>query len=537
METKVEPSLLPENLPDWAPGAVYQIVVPSFMDSNGDGWGDLPGIISRLDYLQWLGASALWLSPIYSSPLLDMGYDVSNYTDVNPRFGTLADFDRLLEEAHRRDLHIVLDFVPNHTSDRHPWFQSSKSSRNDPRRDWYIWRNSAPGGGPPNNWNNQYEQSDWTWDEATGQYYMHSFMPEQPDLNWANGELRAAMGHVLRFWLDRGVDGFRIDAMVHLYKDPLFRDNPPTEDSELSQWPDCELLPAFSQDVGGLQEIVREICGVVREYPGTILIGENHLPPERLPMYYCSGLTHPANSQLLDLKWDALQVRRMIDRYEGFLTPKYWPNWILGSHDNERVASALGLQRARVAAMMQLTLRGTPIMYYGEEIGMHNVDIPDEEMRDQLARRLPGKRRGRDYQRTPMQWSSKANAGFTTGEPWLPVAADYEAINVDRQRDEPRSMLNLYRKLLMLRISYAALRTGRYLPGILDERALVYVREGEGERILVVLNFTGSSMRIRPRVGGGRLLASSYLDQSAQKIGPELTLRANEGVMIQVEAG
>jgi alpha-glucosidase len=187
--------------------------------------------------------------------------------------------------------------------------------------------------------------------------------------------------------------------------------------------------------------------------------------------------------------------------------------------------------------MMQLTLRGTPIMYYGEEIGMHNVDIPDEEMRDQLARRLPGKRRGRDYQRTPMQWSSKANAGFTTGEPWLPVAADYEAINVDRQRDEPRSMLNLYRKLLMLRISYAALRTGGYLPGILDERALVYVREGEGERILVVLNFTGSSMRIRPRVGGGRLLASSYLDQSAQKIGPELTLRANEGVMIQVEAG
>jgi alpha-glucosidase len=528
-------SLLPPQIPDWAPGAVYQIVMPSYMDSNGDGWGDLPGLISRLDYLQWLGVSALWLSPIYPSPLLDMGYDVADYTDVNPRFGTLADFDRLLEEAHRRDIRILLDFVPNHTSHEHPWFQESKRSRDNPRRDWYLWRDPAPDGGPPNNWTNQFEQSDWTLDEATSQYYMHSFMPEQPDLNWWNPEVRAAMFDVLRFWLKRGVDGFRIDAMVHLYKDPLLRDNPPAEDSSPEQWPAWNMLPAFSQDVGGLQEIVRELCRVVGEFPGRILIGENHLPPERLPLYYCSGLTHPSNSQLLDLEWDAIHVRRMIDRYEGFLTADQWPNWILGSHDNQRVAGNLGLERTRVAALMQLTLRGTPIMYYGEEIGMHNAAIPPELERDQLALRMPGRGRGRDFQRTPMQWSSEANAGFTRGKPWLPVADDYVHTNVERQRDDAPSMLNLYRRLLALRKQYKALQVGRYIPDVLDKRALVYVRQAGAERMLVMLNFTDKPIEITPRAAGGRLLISSHLDREGGRVGSTLSLRANEGVAIELE--
>ncbi len=528
-------SLLPSHIPDWASGAVYQIVVPSYMDSNGDGWGDLPGLISRLDYLQWLGVSALWLSPIYPSPLLDMGYDVADYTDVNPRFGTLADIDRLLEEAHRRDIHILLDFVPNHTSHEHPWFKESKACRDNPRRDWYLWRDPAPDGGPPNNWTNQFEQSDWTLDEATGQYYMHSFMPEQPDLNWWNPEVRATMFDVLRFWLKRGVDGFRIDAMVHLYKDPLLRDNPPAEDSSPEKWPAWNMLPAFSQDVGGLQEIVRELCGVVSEYPERIFIGENHLPPERLPLYYCSGLTHPSNSQLLDLEWDAIHVRRMIDRYEGFLTADQWPNWILGSHDNQRVAGHLGLERARVAAMMQLTLRGTPIMYYGEEIGMHNADIQPDLERDQLALRMPGRGRGRDFQRTPMQWSGEANAGFTHGKPWLPVADDFEHTNVEQQRDDPRRILNLYRRLLALRKEHDALRIGRYIPDVLDKRALVYVRQADAERVLVVLNFTEKPIEITPRAGGGRLLISSYLDREGDYVGAKLSLRANEGVAIELD--
>jgi alpha-glucosidase len=522
---------LPPHVPEWASGAVYQIVVPSFLDTNDDGLGDLQGVIDRLDYLKWLGVSSLWLTPFFASPMLDMGYDISDYLEVNPRMGTLADFDELITEAHHRDLHVLLDFVPNHTSDQHPWFQASRSSRTDLRRDWYLWRDPAPGGGPPNNWTNQYEQSDWTFDAGSGQYYMHSFTPEQPDLNWANPELRLAMYEVLEFWLDRGVDGFRIDAMVHLFKDPLLRDNPATEDSSADEWPAWSMLPAFTQDCGGLLEIVQQICQVVREYPGRILIGENHLPPERLPLYYSSGLTHPANSQLLELDWDPLKIQRMVARYEGFLTPHYWPNWILGSHDNARIAGSLGQERAQVAAMLQLTLRGTPIVYYGEELGMHNVEIPDELARDQLALRLPGKGRGRDTQRTPMQWTSGPNAGFTAGEPWLPVANDYEQFNVEVERSDAGSMLNLYKRLLRLRAENEAIRFGHYLPDYADERVLSFVRATNRQRMLVALNFTDQPVEFQPKAGVGWVVASTHLEP-AERHKARVTLRPNEGHVI-----
>jgi alpha-glucosidase len=534
MSQPADTPLLPPHVPEWATGAVYQIVVPSYLDTNGDGLGDLRGIINRLDYLKWLGVSAIWLSPIYPSPMLDLGYDVADYLDVNPRLGTLAEFDELVVEAHRRDVHVVLDFVPNHTSDRHPWFQASRSSRTDLRRGWYLWRDPAPGGGPPNNWTNQYQQSDWTWDEATGQYYMHSFMPEQPDLNWWSPEVRAAMAEVLRFWLDRGVDGFRIDAMVHMYKDPRLRDNPAAEDSSADLWPAWNMLPAFSQDVGGLQEIIQGLCHVVREYPGRILIGENHLPPERLALYYCSGLSHPANSQLLELDWDPLKIQRMIARYEGFLTADQWPNWLLGSHDNMRVAGHLGEQRARVAAMLQLTLRGTPIMYYGEELGMHNVDIPPERERDQLAIRLPGQGYGRDVQRTPMQWSAAPQAGFTTGEPWLPLADDFQRINVETQRADASSMLNLYQRLLARRAASKALRFGHYTPDFADKHVLSYVRETKDERLLIALNFTAEPVEFQAKVGAGRILLSSYAAAPADQRNGLIALRAYEGQIISV---
>jgi alpha-glucosidase len=522
---------LPPHVPEWAAGAVYQIVVPSFLDSNDDGLGDIRGVIQSLDYLKWLGVSSIWLSPIYSSPLLDLGYDVSDYLDVNPRFGTLAEFDELISEAHHRDIHVLLDFVPNHTSDQHPWFQASRSSRSDLRRDWYLWRDPAPGGGPPNNWTNQYDQSDWAFDAATGQYYMHSFMPEQPDLNWQNPELRLAMSEVLQFWLDRGVDGFRIDAMVHLYKDPLFRDNPAAEGSSVETWPQWEMLPAFTQDCGGLQEIVQHICQVVREYPGRILIGENHLPPERLPLYYCSGLSHPANSQLLELDWDPLKIQRMVARYEGFLAPHYWPNWILGSHDNQRIAGHLGPERARAVAMLHLTLRGTPIMYYGEEIGMHNVEIPQGRARDQLALRLRGKERGRDAQRTPMQWSTMPNAGFTTGEPWLPVAGDFPQRNVEVEKADPRSLLHLYKRLLTLRAENEAIRFGHYTPDYADQRVLSYVRGTNRERLLIALNFSDQAVTFRPKSGAGRILVSTCAD-SPVNLDDAVSLRPHEGQVI-----
>ena len=529
MSEAADITLLPPHVPEWAAGAVYQIVVPSYLDTNGDGLGDLRGVIDRLDYLQWLGVNAIWLSPIYPSPMLDLGYDVADYLDIDPRLGTLAEFDELVTEAHRRDLHVLLDFVPNHTSDQHPWFQSSRSSRDDLRRDWYLWRDPAPGGGPPNNWTNQYEQSDWTWDEATGQFYMHSFMPEQPDLNWWNPEVRAAMGEVLRFWLDRGVDGFRIEAMVHLYKDPRLRDNPAAEGSHADEWPAWDMVPVFTQDLGGLQQIIHELCQVVREYPGRILIGENHLPPERLSMYYCAGLTHPANSQLLELDWDPLNIQRMIARYEGFLTADHWPNWMLGSHDNMRVGGHLGPERARVAAMLQLTLRGTAIMYYGEELGKHNVDIPPERERDQLALRLPGKGRGRDGQRTPMPWSPARHAGFTSGEPWLPLADDYETGNVESQRAEPTSMLNLYQRLLAIKADSKALRFGHYTPDFADERVLTYVRETADERVRIALNFTNKLVEITPKAGAGRVLLSTHADLKASDDGKSITLHPFEG--------
>jgi alpha-glucosidase len=534
MSPAVESSQLPSHLPGWAAGAVYQIVVPSYLDTNGDGMGDLRGVIERLDYLKWLGVDCIWLSPIYPSPMLDLGYDVADYIDVNPKFGMLAEFDELLAEAHRRELHVVLDFVPNHTSDEHPWFRESRSSRTNPRRDWYLWRDPAPGGGPPNNWTNQYEQSDWTWDNATSQYYMHSFMPEQPDLNWWNPEVRTAMWKVLRFWLDRGVDGFRIDAMVHLYKDRRLRDNPAAEDSSADRWPAWNMLPAFSQDVGGLQDILRELCEVVRQYPGRILIGENHLPPERLPLYYCTGLSHPANSQLLELDWKSLKVQRMIAYYEGILTADQWPNWILGSHDNTRIAGHLGHERARVAAMLHLTLRGTPIIYYGEELGMHNIELSPHEERDQLALRLPGKGRGRDPQRTPMQWSEEPNAGFTTGEPWLPVADDYRQVNVETQRADSSSMLNLYQRLMALRRENRALQVGHYTPDFADEHVLCYVRETEDERMLIALNFTAEPLEFQTKVGGGRVLLSTLADSPANQSRNQIRLRANEGQIISL---
>lgn len=537
MDASLPSPLVPSHIPAWATGAVYQLLVPSYQDSDGDGMGDLPGLISRLDYLQWLGVQALWLSPIYPSPLLDMGYDVADYLDVNPRFGTLGDFDRLIREAERRDLHVLLDFVPNHTSHAHPWFRESRSSRNSPKRDWYIWHDGAPGGGPPNNWTQQYEISDWAWDDVTRQYYMHSFTPEQPDLNYQNREVRTAMKEVLRFWLDRGVAGFRIDAMVHLYKDRLLRDNPPAEGSSIDEWPAWNMLPAYTQDCGGVQEILQDLLSVVGQYRGRILIGENHLPSDRLQAYYRSGVTLPANAQLLDLEWEPIHIRRGIDRYEGYLTPADWPNWHLGTHDNERVASHLGVERARVAAMMQLTLRGTAIIYYGEEIGMHNVDVPPDKEVDVLAKRLPGRGMGRDRQRTPMQWSSGRHADFTRGEPWLPLPDDYAVINVERQREDRSSMLTLYRRLLHLRRENDALRVGHYIPDVIDNRALAYQRDCGTSRVLVALNFTDATIQLEPRASGGRILLSTHLDREGVAVDSTLQLRANEGVVVELSCG
>nr|PZN31071.1 MAG: alpha-amylase [Chloroflexota bacterium] len=371
----------------WQRGVIYQIYPRSFQDSNGDGVGDLRGILQRLDYLAWLGVDAIWLSPIYPSPMADFGYDVADYCDIHPLFGNLEDFDRLVAEAHARGLKVILDYVPNHTSSQHPWFLESRSSRESPKRDWYIWRDPAPDGGPPNNWLAFFGGPAWTWDEATGQYYLHSFLPEQPDLNWRNPEVQRAMLDALRFWLDRGVDGFRVDVIWLMIKDDQFRDNPPNPDYRPDQPPIASLLPVYNADRPEVLDIIRMMRRTLDAYDERMMVGEIYLPIDRLMAYYGQngdGCHLPFNFQLILLPWQAEKIKAAVDSYEQALPPGGWPNWVLGNHDQPRVATRAGQSQVGVAAMLLLTLRGTPTIYYGDEIGMHNVDIPPEQFQDCL---------------------------------------------------------------------------------------------------------------------------------------------------------
>ena len=368
----------------WKQGGIYQLVVPSFQDSNGDGVGDLPGIIERLDYLQWLGVRGIWLSPFYPSPLKDMGYDVMDYKDVHPRYGTLDDFDRLVDEAHRRDLNIVLDWVANHTSDQHPWFQESRSSRDNPKRDWYLWHDPKPDGSPPNNWISIFGGSVWQWDETTEQYYMHTFLPSQVDLNWRHPDVQREMLDVLRFWLDRGVDGFRIDATSLMVKDAQFRDNPPNPDYRPEHdLPDTQLLPKHTRNQPLVHEILAKCRQVVASYgEDRLLAGELYLRPEELIPYYGSHerpeLHLPFNLLLPWSPWTKEGLSELIGRYEQHVPADGWSTWTVNTHDCARFASRVSREQSRVAAMLLYTLPGTPTHYYGEELGMAGQEIPAE---------------------------------------------------------------------------------------------------------------------------------------------------------------
>jgi alpha-glucosidase len=522
----------------WQRGIIYQVYPRSFQDSNGDGVGDLPGVISRLDYLQWLGVDAVWLSPIYPSPMADFGYDISDYTDIHPLFGTLSDFDRLVAEAHRRGLKVVLDFVPNHTSDRHPWFVESRSARDAAKRNWYIWRNPGKGGGPPNNWLSNFGGSAWELDPGTGQYYYHAFLKEQPDLNWRNPEVRHAMHDVLRFWLDRGVDGFRVDVIWHIVKDDQFRDNPRNPSYRPGQTPHAELLTTYTADRPEVHDIIAEMRRVLDGYEGRMLVGEIYLPLERLVAYYGeggSGVHMPFNFQLISLPWNARAIAEAVRSYEASLPAYGWPNWVLGNHDNPRIASRVGRAQARVAAMLLLTLRGTPTLYYGDEIGMHDVALLPEQVRDPFEKNVPGLGLGRDPERTPMQWDGGPNAGFTTGTPWLPVAGDAGFANVASQRDNPISMLTLYRRLIHLRRAEPALAVGSY-EGLPAAEPLIAYRRRQGKRVyLVVLNLGSQPQSYRPgQTVGGHVATSTHLDREGEPVQETLDLRGDEGVIVEL---
>jgi alpha-glucosidase len=527
--------------PWWQHGIIYQIYPRSFQDSNGDGIGDLDGITRRLDHLVWLGVDAVWVSPIYTSPMADFGYDISDYCGVDPIFGTIASFDRLIQEAHARGLKLILDFVPNHTSDQHPWFLQSRSSRDNPRRDWYLWRDPSPSGGPPNNWLSNFGGSGWQFDAATGQYYYHAFLKEQPDLNWRNPQVRDAMLNCLRFWLDRGVDGFRVDVLWLLIKDDRFRDNPPNPAWRPDQPGIERFLQQYSADQPEVHAVVSEMRAVLDHYPDRVLIGEIYLPLKRLMTY--DGTGHqaeaqlPFNFQLISAAWNAATIAQIVDEYEAALPAGGWPNWVLGNHDQRRIASRVGLAAAPLAAMLLLTLRGTPTLYYGDELGLQDVTIPADRIQDPWAKNEPGHGFGRDPQRTPMPWDSSQYAGFSDASPWLPLNADFTTRNVTAQQADPGSILQLYRRLIALRRANPALSIGHFVSKGVSNNVWCFERYEGDARIMVALNF-GNDPRPVPlsaELRTARVMLSTRLDRPDAIVGPDLTLRAMEGIVLDLQ--
>ena len=494
---------------------VYQIYPRSFLDSDADGVGDLGGVRERLEYLAWLGVDAIWLSPIFPSPMRDFGYDVSDYEDVDPVFGTLEEFDALVREAHERGLRVILDWVPNHTSSDHPWFVDSRSSKESDHRDWYVWRDARADGSPPNNWVRAWsEESAWTWDEGTQQYYLHCFLEEQPDLNWENEAVRAAMHQTIRFWLDRGVDGLRMDV-VHLLGKELDVDDP-DELRGLSHVP--------LNDVAVTHDYLREIRAVFDEYDGDrVSIGEVYLfEPTSIATYYGTGdeLHLSFNFATLFTPWRAPAWSTVIsDTLEALDANNAWPTWVLSNHDNARVATRLGgdAGRVRSAMVLLLTLRGTPFLYAGEELGLLDAEIPVESRVD------PG---GRDGCRAPLPWTAEANHGWPV-EPWLPFVTDAAQHCVATQRDDTASMLHFTRTLLDLRRRTSALRRGSLEALHVDEGTLRFDRVEGSTRFRVMVNFTDAPSYYDHTVA--RLVCSSSLAPEAGVVGP------GEAVVLEVE--
>jgi len=532
----------------WQTGIIYEVYVRSFQDSDGDGIGDLAGLRQRLDYLHWLGIDILWLTPAYTSPQHEFGYDIANYTDIDPLFGGMAEFDAFLRDAHAREMKVVLDIAPNHTSSEHPWFTESRSSLDNPKRDWYIWRDPAPGGGPPNNWVSAFGgTSAWELDPATGQYYYHAFLKEQPDLNWHNPEVERAMFECFRFWLRKGVDGFRVDVMWHLLKDKKLRDNPANPDYDPKTMPSNNVQRSlYNADRPEVIEVVLRMRDVLQEFDGErLMIGELYHSGDALVDYYgpgCDAAQMPHNQQLILLPWEAPKLRDAIEQYMASLPEGCWPNWVLSNHDKPRIATRVkSPEQARVARMLLLMLHGTPTLYYGDEIGMTNVDIPKEKLRDPFEKLDPGRGQGRDGQRTPMQWDATANAGFTTGEPWLPVAPDYDQVNVEAQRSDPASMLMLTKSLIELRRKHPALSVGEHRLILTDVKGpvIAFRREhgvgAERETFIIALNLSDkpASFDLPYAYEKVQTVLSTLTELPPARFERKVELRASEGLILR----
>jgi len=463
------------------------------MDSNGDGLGDLEGIISKLDYLEDLGVDAIWLSPVYPTPDKDFGYDVSNYEDIDPRFGTLEIFDRLISEAHRRGIHVIMDLVLNHTSDQHPWFIESRSSLNNAKRDWYLWKPAAKNGRMPNHWQSIFGGSGWELDPITGEYYFHMFLKEQPDLNWRNPQVRQAMLGVFKFWLERGVDGFRLDVFNGYFKDQEFRDNP----ARLGLRGFDRQKHIFDTDQPEMIPLLGEIRVLLDSYGDRYAVGETFLAtPEKAHLYSGKDKLHAAfNFSVNEQPWNSKKLFKKIMEWEELNQPDRWPCYVFNNHDISRSTSRYHFDEngrmARVAATLLLTLRGTPFLYYGEEIGMRDVALKRHEIMDPPGKKYWPLYKGRDGCRGPMQWNDHAQAGFSSIKPWIKLHPGYGICNVEKQLADPDSLLAYYRSLIQLRKQKDVLRHGsiRFFnntPGGI----IAYLRENDHDRVLVVMNLT-----------------------------------------------
>lgn len=481
--------------PWWTHAVIYEIYPRSFQDSDGDGVGDLNGVTRRLDYLQALGIDAIWLTPFYPSPNYDFGYDVADYTSVAREYGTMADFDRLVAAAKKRGIRVLVDFVLNHTSSDHPWFKAALASRDNPRRDWYVWRDAAADGGPPTNWRSIFGGSAWTRDPASGQYYYHVFLPQQPDLNWTNPHVVSAMHDVMRFWLRHGVAGFRLDATPYLLEDPTWPNDPDPDHGAVG-------LKPYNAGQPGNHALLRGLRKVVDAAPGdAMLLGENSVAKiEDLRAVY--GAHHDEINLPMDFLYsgmhglDAGVIKARIDDAETRLGGEP-PVLFFSNHDSSRQRTRFGdglhdAAIARLTAALTLTLRGTALVYYGEELGM--TDLPRVMLKDVPTGPKRKVADQRDPERTPMQWSAGAHAGFTTGTPWLPVNPDAATLNAAAEQRDPGSIWHWYRALLHLRHSDAALREGAYVPLDAGNPGMVAFarRANDGRTVLVLLNCTAT---------------------------------------------
>jgi alpha-glucosidase len=524
--------MMKEDFLWWRDGIINQIYARTFCDTNGDGIGDLPGITSKLDYLQDLGIDAIWLSPIHPSPDKDFGYDVSDYEAIDPKYGTLADFDHLVEEAHRRNIHVILDGVFNHTSDQHNWFQQSRSSKDSPYRNWYIWR---PGkdGGKPNNWQSIFGGDGWQFDETTGEYYFHMFVKEQPDLNWRNPAVPRAILEAIRFWLDRGVDGFRLDVFNAYFKHADLPDNPPKlglrgfdRQHHIYDVSQPEMMP-FLADLRTLLDA----------YPQRYSVGETFLAtPQNAARYMGDQALHAAfNFEFTQRAWSSAGFLRAIKNWEAEMVEGKWPNYVLNNHDTPRSVSRYHMdeddQQAKLAAFMLLTLRGTPFLYYGEEIGMRDLRIRRSEIMDPIGKKFWPVHVGRDGCRSPMQWDETAFAGFSSAIPWLRVHENFPNRNAKQQQNDPNSLLSFYKKMIAFRKTSPALTRGDWNPlAHIPEKILAYSRSAPEQDLNLALNFSHRPLEC-PLPGGKKSVLLSTHNRTTDVDSPIL-LEPFEGVIL-----